>query len=693
MSRDLTNYEFEGLVAKITDKYKKKDGLTDTYDTSVGQTLIQLLADTADNLHYMLERRSQENYTSTARLMSSVRAAVSSVGYRPRRKVSSTGTLLLTLKDDEGNTIPSEGNVNIPYGKVITFDDHQFIVDGDYTLTEGMTEIEIKVKQGELTTEYYNFDDEPYASNNFIEFTDHLDMEEYSLQIRGNELTFYDVFLENRGLRVRSLSFADDTMPMYDIKFTNKGVRVVFGDGIFGRKPEGEIQLSWVKSNGAGINIVKTGLEFEFDGEYLYDDVIISPANVYEYELTNITPIRGGRDEESIDEMRENVTAFIRTNDRSVTNFDYEYWAMRSGIGNIVDLKAYGEHETNQLIFTMNNVYLTYATPDRLNLNQEQITQLREFLEVVKTNTTHLVFKPVDPIFLGLTIDFKRHPSLPITDAQLYKVLVQRVYDYFEVKRGRIGESFQHSEFIEYIQNLTLEFNKIDYYMTDFVKVNAIGMMEFEIPQPIYDGIIELDEDYVITPNDVWTITIDDVPYSIVATSTDSITTLVDKMQAVIFKGTSLMIARPAYNRIRIKHSQDQGFYTITVGTGQTGSFTRFKQLIKIPRPSNTTNPNHDQLLAGTVEIVDTSGNVVMTDDSEGFLINDDAGYPAIEIDYSLCHFEYPSIPEGKYYVRFQQNEFQNFVVTRESLVDVMPFKSDGDSADVHFFSTLELLE
>lgn len=693
MSKDLTNYEFEGLVKHITDKYRNSEGLSDTYDSSVGQTLIQLLADVTDNLHYKLERRSQENYTSTARLSSSVRAAVSSVGYRPRRKVSSTGKLLLELKDPEtGELTESLGNINIHYGTPIFFDEEMFIVDGDYTIYEGESSIEIQIKEGKYNTKMYNFSEKPYSETNYIEFVEHLDMEEYSLDVVGDTITYHDVMSGVKGLRVRALSFADKTMPLYDIKFTRNGLRIVFGDGIFGRKPTGDIQLSWVSSKGSQVNVIKTGLEFKFDSPIITDDVLVNPKNEYEYTLTNITPIRGGKDEENIEEIKENVTAFVRTNDRAVTNFDYEFWAMRSGIGNIVDMKAYGEYETNQLIFTMNNVYITYATPDRLELNDGQIQQLRDYLEVVKTNTTHMVFRPVDPIYLGLIIDFRRHPSLPISDSQLYKVLVDRVNDYFEIKRGIIGKDFQHSEFIEYLQNLTMDFNNITYSMTDFVKVKVTGMVPFEIPQPVYDGIIELDPSYELTPNDMWNITIDDKTFSVVVVSSDTVTTIVDKMQAKIFAGTSLMLARPKHNQIRIKHAKDTGFFNISIGNGEVSNKTRFMQLIKIPRPTNSTNPNESQLVEGSVEIVDMGGEVVMSDDGNGLLINDRAGYPSVVIDYSKCNFEYPSIPEGTYYVTFQQNPYQNFEITRESLIDVMPFRSENDRSETHFFSTLNIL-
>lgn len=692
MAKDYTNYDYASLVEAMTEKLKNKPGWGDGYESSMGQTLIQMMADVTDGLHYMLERRSAEVHTATARLASSIRAAVSSVGYRPRRKVSATGTLRLTLVDADGNPVNAEGNIDLPYGKVITFENTNFIVNQDYTIPAGTSTIDIDVKEGTLNSLTINFDEAPYNETHYVEFADYVDIEEYSLQVVGDEHTFSDVYDDVDGLRVRALSFASPTMPVYDIKFVKAGMRIVFGDGIFGMKPTGNVYFSWVESTGDDVSVLSQGLAFSFEESVLQDDIQVTPRNEYNYTLTNITPIRGGRDEETIDEMRDNVTAYVRTSDNAVTNFDYAFWAKRSGIGDIADIKAYGEHETNLLIFTMNNVYLTYATEDRLDLTPDQIQALRDYLDRIKVDTTHLVFRPVKPIYLGLAIDFRPHPSLPITTAQLNRVLTDRVDEYFKIKDGSIGKEFQHSEFVEYLQNLKFEFNKITYPMTDFVKVAVTGMVPIEIPQATYDVTIELSNDYVVTPNEVWNITIDGTTYTVVTTSTDSVDTLVDKMQQKIFAGTSLMLARPATNQIRITHPQDEGTFTVSAGTGDLTAYTTIQQYIQIPRPNNSFNPNVDQLLRGSVVLVDDTGAVIMEDDGNGLLVDATGTYASVEIDYAACRIEHPSVPARTYYVQFQQNSYQNFKVTRESLVDVMRIKRDGDPDNVHYFSTINIL-
>lgn len=687
--KDLTNYNYEDLVEKITEDYKDKTSSGNAYEGSTGQMLIELLADTTDHLHFMLERRTQESYVSTARLDSSVRAAVSSIGYRPRRKVSATGKVKISLIDDDENPVNSTGNIIIPYGKEITFDDNTFIVDGDYRIEAGESEVEVDVKEGTLKEYTANFATSPEEDDNFILFDEYVDMEEYSLQVTEQNTIYKDVYDEKKGLRVRAISFSGEGDPVYDLKYVREGMRVLFGDGTFGKKPTGDVTVSWVESSGDDTWIVDTGLEFDMEDEVLTDDVLVTPPNEYDYKITNTTPIRGGGEEETIEEMKTDLTAFIRSNDRAVTNFDHEFWVLRSGIGDIADANAYGEHETNRLIFTMNNVYVTYATNDGLDLLPEQVRQLKDYMDEVKVATTRIIFRPADKIHLGVTVDFKRHRSLPISDSQLYQVLVERINDYFKVERGIIGRGFQHSEFVEFLQNLTIDFKRITYPMTDFVKVDVIGMVPFEVPTPTYDGIISISDDYSIQPNDVWNVTIDDETFTVVTTSSDTIKGVVDQMMEKIFLGTNLMLARVDDKSIRLTHPQNTGTYEISIGSGDLSDYITFNQYISIPKPVNGFT-NDDAIYTGSVDVVDESGDVLLVDDGNGNLT--ESSQIDVSIDYNKAVFQIPSLPEGKYYIRFQQNEFQNFGVADNGMISLMPFKKMSYTGDDHYFSSLELL-
>lgn len=691
--RDFTIYDYQSTVDRMTELLSEKPGWGQGYESSTGQMLIQLVADTSDHLQFMLERRSQEVYLSTARLASSVRARASGIGYRPRRRVSATGTLELVLVDEDEVAIPALGDVLINAGTRVTFDGVEFVVTEDATIPAGEDSVDLVVKQGTQRSEDFNFSAEPYLSNPTILFEDYIDMEEYSLVVGNETETYTDVEEEVSNIRLSALSFATPDQAVYDIKYVTSGMRIVFGDGIFGKQPSGTMTVSWIESQGADVDVVKTGLDFAFDTEYLTDTLNTLPSNQYRYTLRNITPIRGGKDEETIEEIRENAPEYLKSNNRAVTNSDFEFWTRRSGIGDIVDVSAYGEHETGMLIFTMNNVYLAYVTDDGLEINPEQEQDLRDYIDRYKGITTHLVFKDADRVYLGIALDFKPHPSLPISETQLYRILYDEINAYLKIQKGSIGKEFQHSEFIEHLQNLTTTFNGIKYPLTDFVKATVTGMFPVPIPHDSYDGVITLDYGYTIVTNDIWTITLDGENYSIVVASDDTVDTLVTKMRTKLFNSTSYMLAQPQANQIRIKHPNAEGTFSISTGTGDLAGYTTFSNKVQIPRPTYTSNNNVDLILPGSVKLVDVNGVTHMEDDGAGTLVAASGyNYPSVAFDYNLCLMDVPGVPAGDYYVTFQHNLYQNFIVPRDGVIALMPIQEEGDTSPDHFFSTINIV-
>ena len=87
-----------------------------------------------DNLNYMLERRTQESFLPTAKLETSVHSIVGLLGYRPKRKVSSSGTMTLSLVDGNGSPVENSDVISIPKYSKITFDGKNFANTEELTL-------------------------------------------------------------------------------------------------------------------------------------------------------------------------------------------------------------------------------------------------------------------------------------------------------------------------------------------------------------------------------------------------------------------------------------------------------------------------------------------------------------------------------------------------------------------------------
>lgn len=700
--KDLTRYNYEELVDRITRLYEDRQGSGGGFQGSTGQMLIELLADATDHLHFMLERRTQESFASIARLESSVWMAASSVGYVPRRNVSARGILEIELKDNSGNNIPAEYDVTIPYGTEVYFGDEKFIVAEDVAVLSGDTTATMEVMEGVEKNRNYNFAESPYMEDGFFTVEDYQTIEEFSLNIAadgGQQYNYVDE-VDSSGFRAGSLSFAPVGYRGYDIRFSREGMRIVFGDGRFGKKPKSVVSATWIESKGSDVNIIQTGLDFEFSTETVKDSRTTIPSKSYFYSLKNITPINGGTNSESIEEIRDNIAAFIRSNDRAVTNSDYEFRVRKSGIGGIRDVNVYGERENDTIIFSMNNVYVTYVSEDETKLNASQKRSLNEYLDRYKVNTTHIVFKEAIATPVRLGIDFKRHPSLPISNQQLYNELLRRVDDYFSVREGIIGKNFQYSDFVCYLQNLSIRFNEIDYRMTDYVYVSASAFYPFTVPMPAYDGIIELDYSYSIDANDTWSVVVDGVTHSVSVQLNDNVETLVAKMRQRLFSNTPYMIALEEANQIRIRHPDPQGTFTVSVASGDLVEWTMFRQLLQLPVMSaGAVTGSTPQMKQGTMFVKDDSDEVLMTDSDGNGVFESLEGlfFPDALIDYQKAIMELPTVPNGDYYVQYQQNDFQNFEVALDGYITYSPFPSweelNNPTTDRVFFSYINIMD
>jgi len=234
-SFDYTNYDYDSLVAEVTRLVSNKDEWKDAYQSSTGQVLIQMVAAITDQLHYMLERRTQENFLPTARLQTSVNAIVNSLGYRPTRKVSSYGTLSLSLVDDSGTPVQNTDTIIIPKYSKLTFGDNVFTNIEDITLLPTQTyPYTFDIKEGVIVETTFDPTDitGTLYLNNYIEIEDYLSIENTSFYIYTATQTFTDV-IERIGTDapIDALSFALATDKVYDISNTNSGLRLLFGDG------------------------------------------------------------------------------------------------------------------------------------------------------------------------------------------------------------------------------------------------------------------------------------------------------------------------------------------------------------------------------------------------------------------------------------------------------------------------------
>ncbi|MBG24040.1 MAG: hypothetical protein CMF22_11360 [Idiomarinaceae bacterium] len=657
---DYTAYEYDALVDRVTTALKNKEGWGDAYDSSTGQMLIQTLADVTDHLFYMLERRSQEVFLDTARLDSSIRTHASELGYRPRRRVSATGTLLLKLVDSDGELIAAEGEVVIDKGTTVYLGDSEFVTIENYVIPEGQSTVEINVREGQLTTLNVNTSsDEEFLNSNEIVLEEYANIEEYSLEVSASDGAYSDVASdENVAKNLTTLSYASSSDQVYDIKFSNEGMRIVFGDGTFGKIPQDTIAVTYVESSGSNVNVVKTGLSFKFDSDTLYDELNVTPRNTYRYELKNTTAIRGGSEAESTAEIARNAPDFTRTNNRAITSFDHEFWVLRSGIGGIVDAKAYGEQESDSLVFNMNNVIVSYVTSDLLPLTPVQVEQLAAYMENFKILTTHLAFREANYFKVILDMKYKKLSSVPISNSAMYQFLVDLLTEYFQIKRNAVGKNFQKSELIRDIQNMTISVDGVKYTPTDYLDLDIEIEYALTDQDLFYDLYVTIDDSYAPVAGDKWRLIVEGETFEETVQSGDTRLDIINRMQTQI-QNSLLALSAVVDGELRIKSRFYDGLFSFDKdSTDDISQFTSTDAITDIPIPKS--DDNDGTFLTGSVYIMTEDGTVIFQDDGEGMMVSTDGSADPFEVDYENGRFFSPNLPDGDLCLRFKQSVIGN---------------------------------
>jgi len=121
---------------------------------------------------------------------------------------------------------------------------------------------------------------------------------------------------------VSSLFLMDSSTKGYVVRRTDTGVSLQFGNGLIGYQPEpgATIRVTLHLTNGEDGNIIAGTIT---GGDPIYYLTSGGITQTVQYEVVNVEPATGGKNEESIEEVRKNAIANISTLKRLVSENDF----------------------------------------------------------------------------------------------------------------------------------------------------------------------------------------------------------------------------------------------------------------------------------------------------------------------------------------------------------------------------------
>lgn len=277
-------------------------------DQGLGPFLVDIVALVGDITSFAVDSAALAVFLDTTLQYDAALSFARSVGYVTRSATSSTvsvtGALPLSLTT-AGGTIVAGQSIAGPAGTSFYLSNAVAITSGDTTVTFSLTE-------GVPYTDTFDTTNLP----RFFVRTDQGNVADGSWRVYVGDPTNSG----NLWTQVDNVSLETTASNTYEVRFDGLNrLTIQFGDGTSGQIPGSAVTVKYQTSHGTAGNIPMLGLI----GTVVA--TVTGPGTTVVLNVANLTTAAsGGADRETIDEMRINIPAFIRSSGKLTTIKDFD---------------------------------------------------------------------------------------------------------------------------------------------------------------------------------------------------------------------------------------------------------------------------------------------------------------------------------------------------------------------------------
>lgn len=383
--------------------------------------IVNTLSTLTSNLIFYQSSIYKEFFLTKAQLSESIYSLSTFIGYDTKKAQYSTVDILFTLplefsSSDISFTIP-EG-FKVSSGDVMFTTDFETVVSVEnnslvtVTVNEDNRSYNVPVDISEEDNECYFLLNVKQIKSNTQEFQIEEDLQQFqfvtidvplesqlsdiSVQIKGPNSSFSEPYTEFSSLFL---------MGPEDRGFVQRpnddGITLYFGNGLIGYQPQpgSTVSVETVETNGEEGNVIPGSIK---SGEriYIFDE---GERQILNYSITNPVSPQGGKDTESIEEIRNNSIANLATMDRLVSDFDYNNFDLimnNSIFGKTIPVLKRSDLKVNEI-----QIYTTFNQNGDLVPSRNEIIETTDkyiprgtIVNVDGTDFTTLFDINIDPI-------------------------------------------------------------------------------------------------------------------------------------------------------------------------------------------------------------------------------------------------------------------------------------------------------
>lgn len=444
----VADLDFFSIKNNLKDFLRNQDTFTDyDFEGSGMSVLLDVLAyNTYYNAYYM-NMAANEAFMDTAQIRSNMLSHGKLINYVPHssRGALSKINIIATPSDTENqivNFITLDKYTKL-LGKDINGVNYPFVTINANTsakVNSAFAFANVYIKQGEVITLQY----EANTANPKRRFdipSANVDVSTLTVSVQesaSNSYTEeYKQALDLTELKANSnVFFVEEN--------ENLNYTIYFGDDVLGKKPKNGSIVIMTYLDNAG-SIANNITEFKFSdpiGGLFRDNVIV---NV-------LTGSYGGVDKETIEQMRFRAPYFYTTQNRAVTENDYEALLARD-YNNIESISVWGGEDNDPVVY--GKVYMSLKTKGYYALTELEKEEIKETL-IQNRNVLTIIPEIVDPDYNYLIINGKvtYNPSLTSkTSNQILSDIRNAILQYNERELNTFKSTFRKSKLQYYIEN------------------------------------------------------------------------------------------------------------------------------------------------------------------------------------------------------------------------------------------------
>lgn len=447
-----TELDFDTIKNNLKTNFERHAEFSD-YNFE-GSGLSNILDVLATNTHYnalIANFALNESYLSTAQLRSSLVSLAEGIGYIPKSKTASRGTVTLTTNTGDLSGRPS--TLSLPTGtkftttvddvtytfqtrETVTATDNGF---GYYAYKTPSSSLNIDVLEGHAHTKTF-FVGPDSVDDVYVIPDKSIDMETAIVKVyeSSTDTTFANY------INISKASTINENTKLYIMKEAPNGFyEITFGDGVtLGKAPVAgnKIVIEYLQVNGSKANGATAWTA--------NNRISVLGTN---YDVTPVTVVNslGGAEAETMASIRKNAPFQYATQNRMVTAVDYSTLVL-SNFGTIIkDIQAFGGEDALKPEFGtvfLSIVFNADVTAETIATTKNSIVDLTKQLAVVGFDT-----KFEDPVttFVETEIFFQFNPKLGALSLTTVQDNVQVEIDrYFTENIGKFNQSFRRSNLL-----------------------------------------------------------------------------------------------------------------------------------------------------------------------------------------------------------------------------------------------------